>query len=65
MFSQRYLSWAAEVIGVERILFSTDYPFVPVSQSGRRFLEETDLSDTDQEKIASSNSDRLCASIRR
>ena len=27
-FSQRYLRWAIEVVGVDRILFSTDYPYV-------------------------------------
>lgn len=66
IFSQRYLRWATEMVGVERILFSTDYPFVPVPQGGgRRFLEEADLSDAGREKIASGNWDRLCAGIRR
>lgn len=27
LFSQRYLRWAMEVVGVDNILFSTDYPF--------------------------------------
>ncbi len=66
MFSQRYLRWAIEMIGVERILFSTDYPFEFAPQGGaRRFLEEADLSDADRGKIASGNWDRLCAGIRR
>lgn len=66
MFSQRYLRWAIELFGVERIMFSTDYPFEAGSQSGaRRFLEEADLSDADREKIASGNWDALCAGIRR
>lgn len=65
MFSQRYLRWAAEVIGADRILFSTDYPFVPASRDGRRFLEEADLSDTDRANIASGNWERLIARIRR
>jgi predicted TIM-barrel fold metal-dependent hydrolase len=26
MFSHRYLRWAIEIVGVERILLSTDYP---------------------------------------
>lgn len=65
IFSQRYLRWACEVIGAERILFSNDYPFVPADRSGRRFLEDADLSDADREKIASGNWDRLVADIRR
>ena len=66
IFSHRYLRWAIEVIGVERILFSTDYPFVPARNgAARRFLEEADLSDADREKIASGNWERLCAGIRR
>lgn len=66
LFSHRYLRWAAEVVGVERILFSTDYPFETAPRGGaRRFLEEADLSQADREKIASGNWDRLCADIRR
>lgn len=66
IFSQRYLRWAIEVVGVERILFSTDYPFLFAPQGGsRRFLEMSDLSDSDREKIASGNWERLCARIRR
>ncbi len=66
MLSQRYLRWATEIVGVDRIMFSTDYPFEPASQrGGRRFLEEADLTETDRESIASSNWDRLCAGIKR
>lgn len=32
MFSPRYLQWAIELVGVDRILFSTDHPFVPAQQ---------------------------------
>jgi predicted TIM-barrel fold metal-dependent hydrolase len=66
MFSQRYLRWAIEVVGVDRVLFSTDYPFANVPEQGaRRFLEATSLSDEDQDRIASGNWARLCADIRR
>ena len=66
IFSQRYLRWALEVIGVDRILFSTDYPYRCASHNGaRRFLEEADLSDVEREKIASGNWNRICAGIRR
>lgn len=66
IFSQRYLRWATEVVGTERILFSTDYPFESAPDGGaRRFLEEADLSDDDRTRIASGNWERLCAGIRR
>ena len=45
MWSQRYLRWAMEVLGPERILFSSDYPYRMTPNGGaRRFLEEADLS---------------------
>lgn len=66
MFSHRYLRWAIEIVGVERVLFSTDYPFEFASRGGaRRFLQETDLGEADRQRIASGNWDRLCAGIRR
>jgi uncharacterized protein len=66
VFSQRYLRWALEVVGVDRILFSTDYPYRFVGDGGaRRFLEEADLSEADRDKIASGNWGRICAGIRR
>jgi hypothetical protein len=65
-FSQRYLRRAIDIVGVERILFSTDYPFqLAPHGGGRRSLEEADLSDADREMIASGNWDRLCGDIRR
>ncbi len=66
IFSQRYLRWAIEVVGADRILFATDYPFVPVEPGGaRRFLDEADLDPMEREGIASGNWDRICARIRR
>ena len=66
ILSQRYLRWTIEVIGADRILFATDYPFVPVEPGGaRHFLDEVDLDPTQREGIASGNWDRICAGIRR
>jgi predicted TIM-barrel fold metal-dependent hydrolase len=66
IFSRRYLQWATELVGVDRLLFSTDYPFVATPPGGARaFLAEAPISDTDRAKIASGNWDRLCASIQR
>ncbi|MEU0493925.1 amidohydrolase family protein [Mycobacterium sp. NPDC006124] len=66
IFSQRYLRWAVEVLGVDRVLFATDYPFQLASDgAARRFLDDADLSPTDRAKIASGNWERLCADIQR
>jgi len=66
VFSQRYLQWTLDVVGVDRILFASDYPYVMVPDGGsRRFLEEAPISETDREKIASGNWEKLCAGIRR
>lgn len=66
IFSQRYLRWAIEVVGVERILFSTDYPYVFAPHGGaRHFLQDTDLGETDRQRIASGNWEHLVAGIRR
>ena len=60
IYSERYLSWAVEVLGVERILFSTDYPYIfSGDDEPRRFLENAKLSDEDKTKIASGNWERL------
>jgi predicted TIM-barrel fold metal-dependent hydrolase len=66
LFSQRYLRWAVEVLGVDRILMSADYPYVTTPKGGARvFLEQASLSDEERVKIASGNWERLCAGIRR
>jgi uncharacterized protein len=66
VFSQRYLRWAVEVVGVDRILYSTDYPYrIAPGGGARRFLEDADLAQSEKEKIASTNWDRIVAGIRR
>lgn len=62
IFSQRYLRWATEVVGVDRILFSTDYPYVYQGDGWAcAFLEGAELSGEDRDKIAHGNWERLCA----
>lgn len=62
VFSQRYLSWAIDVLGIDRILFSTDYPYQFVPEGGaRRFLEAAAISQADKEKIAYRNWEQLVA----
>jgi len=66
IYSQRYLRWAIEVLGVDRIMFSADYPYAGMEpDAARRFLHESGLSESEQEQIASGNWNRLCAGIRR
>lgn len=66
LFSQRCLRWTVELVGADRIMMSTDYPFVPTPSKGcQAFLADAELSDADREKIASGNWERLCADIRR
>ena len=66
VLSHRYLRWAVEVIGPSRILFATDYPFVPLpTGSSRRFLEEADLTETERAMIGSANWERIRSAIRR
>ena len=66
LFSQRYLRWASEVIGTDRIMCATDYPFPDVEPQGnRRFLEASSLSEPDREKVASGTWERLRMDIRR
>ena len=66
MWSERYLRWALEVLGPERILFSSDYPYRFTPGGGaRRFLDAADLSDSDRHAIAHGNWERLVSGIRR
>jgi predicted TIM-barrel fold metal-dependent hydrolase len=66
IYSQRYLRWAVEVVGVERILFATDYPYRPGPDGGvEHFLQTAGLDRADQERIAAGNWDALVAGIRR
>jgi uncharacterized protein len=66
VYSRRYLRWAAEVVGVERLMFATDYPYRPGPDGGvEQFLESTGLDRAAQERIAAGNWDALVAGIRR
>ncbi|MFZ0384821.1 MAG: amidohydrolase family protein [Solirubrobacteraceae bacterium] len=66
VYSQRYLRWAAEVVGIERIMFATDYPYRPGPKGGvEHFLRTAGLDRADQERIAAGNWDALVAGIRR
>ncbi|MEJ7665058.1 MAG: amidohydrolase family protein [Hymenobacter sp.] len=74
VLSERYLRWTAEVVGTDRLMYSTDYPFTyaapypPMDTSrgrGRRFLEAAPFTEAEKVAIGSGNWERLCAGIRR
>ena len=48
----------ANVIGVDRVVFTADYPFANM-EAGRKFLEQMPIPPVDKEKIAHSNAERL------
>lgn len=58
MFSNAHLLFAMETLGVERILFSVDYPFIS-NQGAVPFLKNAPISTEDREKIAHKNAERL------
>ena len=66
IYSQRYLRWAIEVMGAERIMFSADYPYRGLdAEATRNFLHEADLTDAQRDAIGAGNWETLAAQIRR
>lgn len=60
MFSPGYLAQAAAIVGVDRLLFSTDYPYqYRPGGDARRFLSECGLDETDKAGFAHGNWLRL------
>ena len=60
MWSHTYLQRALEVIGMERLLFSTDYPYqYRPGRPGREFLMKADLSLEARRAFAHGNWKRL------
>ena len=47
-----------QVVGIDRILFSVDYPFSP-NTDGRKFLDALTVSGDDMEKITHRNAEKL------
>ena len=56
-YNQTFLNLFLEM-GVDRIMFSTDYPFVPMEDT-MKFLDQLPVSRADKEKIAHGNAERL------
>ena len=58
-FSNNALDFCIKEIGLERILFSIDYPFVPNKPGTKWALEELTLGEADKEKLLNGNARRL------
>ena len=56
-FAPTFLNLLLEV-GVERIMFSVDYPYGSMDE-GKSFLQHIPVSETDRERIAHGNAERL------
>ncbi len=60
ILSHRYLQWTIDVVGTERVMYSTDYPYRYAGDGGaRRFLEEAALDSAAKDMIAHANWDGL------
>jgi predicted TIM-barrel fold metal-dependent hydrolase len=60
MFSETYLQRCVEIVGIDRILFSTDYPYqYRPGRDARRFLERAPLDTVGKAKLAHVNWERL------
>jgi predicted TIM-barrel fold metal-dependent hydrolase len=58
LFSLPPLRCALEVFGLERVLFSVDWPYAP-NEEGRRLLDEAPLSPNELERFAHGNAERV------
>jgi predicted TIM-barrel fold metal-dependent hydrolase len=58
LFSVPPLRCALDVFGLERVLFSVDWPYAP-NEEGRRLLDEAPLSGDDLERFAHGNAERV------
>ena len=58
LFTQPPLQLALDTFGVDRVMFSVDYPYSP-NAAGRKFLHEMKVSPEDKEKISHGNADAL------
>lgn len=58
LFTLPPLRAAIDTFGIDRVLFSVDYPFSP-NEDGRRFLDSLTLDEADIRKISHANADSL------
>lgn len=58
IFTQPPFLAALQTFGIDRIMFSVDYPYAP-NQAGRRFLDQVSLSPADMAKLTHGTADSL------
>ena len=58
IFTQPPFIAALQTFGIDRIMFSVDYPYAP-NMMGRKFLDEVALSPADMAKLTHGNADAL------
>ncbi|MGY4979368.1 amidohydrolase family protein [Streptomyces sp. 900105755] len=60
ILSERYYRWACEVVGADRIMTATDYPYIDNSGgAARTFVEGLPATEADRTAAASGNWERL------
>lgn len=57
-FSNEQLGYIVKTLGADRIIYSTDYPFL-LDRDTRKFLERAPLSEEEKAKIGYLNAERL------
>lgn len=57
-FTQPPFQCALEIVGIDRLMFSVDYPFSP-NTLGREFLSSLQLNEQDMEKLSYRNAEKL------
>ena len=64
LFSDPALQCCIQEIGIDRVMFSVDWPFAS-NGKGTHWLKNTPLSDTDRQKLAAANAKRLSETVRK
>lgn len=62
IFSQRYLRWALDVVGADRLMFAVDYPFLRADARGgraRAFVDDAAIAPEVKAKLAYANWEKL------
>jgi predicted TIM-barrel fold metal-dependent hydrolase len=57
-FTMPPLRCALDVIGIDRLMFSIDYPFSPTTQ-GRAYLDAMQLGEEEMAKLTHGNAERV------
>jgi len=57
-FTRPPFECARAVVGLERMMYSVDYPFSP-NTNGQKFLDSLELNDTDRAALAHGNAERI------